>query len=208
MNKKIKTFLYLLLIIIILIISSFFYGRYLGMEKNKLSEKEITSQIVLDRIKDQYFLVTKTMFYNDKIDIVATQNSGWKDFLWGEEITAYGIVRVDIGVDINKMNLSDIDVDAKQKTIKIILPQAEILDSSLDGDLDISTKKGIFNNIGSLFSSDDGEDYNMAVRELIQNAEYNAASNEEVNKEARNAAAQLIELIMNGLKIDYDIVVE
>ncbi|MBD3363038.1 DUF4230 domain-containing protein [Candidatus Dojkabacteria bacterium] len=206
MTKSIKdTLIIVLTVLTICLISSiiaYLYGMNTAKKLNKKPEEEISTQIILDRIKDQQFLVTKTVYLDESIVIEVEQDSKWDKLLWGETIEAEGLVRLDIGVDINELNSEDILINQKEKKITLTLPEAEILDTSLFGDLEIETQKGIFKNIQEIFDKKEGEDYNRAVEKLIDEASKEISEDEELLREAKEKT-NVFEIILQDL--DYDI---
>lgn len=112
----------------------------------------VSSQIILDRITSQYFLVTKTVFSDSKVEIDTPKNNNWTDLFVGKKIIVSGVIRTDVGVDMKNLTLDNIVVDSAKKTVTIKLPHAEILDSSLYGQLDFSENKAIVDKLKSFFN--------------------------------------------------------
>lgn len=164
------------------------------IEKNENEEQEvITSTVVLDRIKDQSFLVTRTVVTDQKATIKIDQGSDWSNFWWGHEITAEGLMQVDVGVDLTKIGENDIIVNNSAKTISIKLPESEIYDSSLKGEIQVTTKSGI---LKKLLASDNNEDYNLALSELTKSAKESIEGNSELLEEAQMSALSTLEVIL------------
>ena len=131
--NRIRTILFFFVLALLLFIVVFFYGRFLGKKAGLLAgqPQSINSQIILDRITDQYFLVTKTVFADSKVEIETLKSNDWKDLFSGKKVTVRGLVRIDVGVDMKNMQLGNIEVDSFKKIVTISLPHAEILNSSL-----------------------------------------------------------------------------
>jgi hypothetical protein len=129
--NRIKVILFFVIVVLLIFVAAYFYGRNqgkaLGVAENQ--PPVVNSQVILDRITDQYFLVTKTVFVNSKAEIDTPKNNNWTDLFTGKKITVLGLIRVDVGVDMKNMRLENITVDAKNKIVTIDLPHAEILDS-------------------------------------------------------------------------------
>lgn len=188
--NKIKNSIILILVSILSCITvsfgAYLYGRHLQkQDQTPEDNKTITSQIILEKITDNLFLVTKTVYLNQETTILIESDSQWSNLLWGQEITASGLIRNDLGIDINQLNQNNVEIDESTQTITIYVPDISILDSSLFGDLKIETKKGLFQNIKDLFQSDKSQDYNLATNELINQAVEVISSDQELLDEAR-----------------------
>ncbi|MBN2015704.1 DUF4230 domain-containing protein [Candidatus Dojkabacteria bacterium] len=169
-------------------------GLVIGIKVTKQSTERqlVSSTVVLDKIKDQSFLVTRTIVTEQSTTINIDQGSAWSNFWWGHEITAEGLMQVDIGVDLGTITEGDIRINNENKVIEINLPDAEIYNTSLEGSIDVSTKSGI---LKKLFASDDNEDYNLAMSELAKQAEDSINSNEELLSEAKASALSTLQAI-------------
>lgn len=204
---KLQAFITILILGIILCGATsayaFFYGKNVTEEKYKVPEVEITSQVILDKITNQYFVVTKTLFLNEEITIKAEQDSAWNELLWGQTISADGIIRLDVGVNMENLKPEDIVIDRPHKIVTIKLPNAEILDSSLFGKINVETDNGI---LKALFDSDQNGDYNKALTEMITQAETTANADTQIMTEAKDDSTQLISLILGelGYTINYE----
>lgn len=209
MNRP-KIIIFLIFIILILFIGTFLYGRYLGKTGRSVGEKplNISSQLILERITSQYFLVTKTVFINSRVEIETPRNNNWTDLFLGQKITVHGIVRVDVGVDMNKLSPDNIAVNNLQKIITISLPPAEILDSSLSGELDVDEEKAIVEKLKGIFKDTKNEDYNLAMSTLIDNAKSQVINDEAVFAAAKTDSLKLVELIVSSMLDDYEVVIK
>lgn len=167
------------------------------------SEKiEVTSQSVLDRITDQYFVVTKTAFVDQETSIVVDRGTTWSNFLWGQTITADARIRVDIGVDLSELSLEDVQVDRKTKIVSLTLPEAKILDASLFGDIDVTTQKGF---LSRFIGNDPNEDHNLAASRLINDARTTIEQDAKLFKEARDNSLKLLQLIVGDFGYELEI---
>jgi len=172
---------------------------YLGWRTGRPSSKgvdTVTSTVLLEQIQDQYFLVTKTLFLDTAATITIDESSGWKGFFLGKSIDARGLIRVDIGVDLQGMRTDDIVVHADTHTIGIRMPRAMILDRSVFGDIEVKRSSGIWTNIKELFSDSSNADYNRAVQVLMETGERTATAREEIFDEAENAAFAMVSFIV------------
>lgn len=193
-NKK------LISIIIIISLISFILGTSFGtlitskFLINSDNNKEIiSSTVILNKVKDQSFLITRTVITDEKSTIFIDQGSDWSNFWWSHEITAEALMQIDIGVDFTKIEEKDISIDNNKKEIRINLPLSEIYNISLEGDIEVATKSGI---LKKLLASDDNEDYNLALSELNKKAEYSVVNNEEIIKEAQLSALSYLQIIL------------
>lgn len=208
--NRIKIILFFVFAVSLILVAVFFYGRYQGMQLGAGENKPaiVNSQVILERITNQYFLVTKTVFVNSKTEIDTPKNNNWTDLFTGKKITVFGIIRVDVGVDMKNMRLENITVDSKNKIVTITLPHAEILDSSLSGELDVIADKSILEKIKDLFKNTQNEDYNIALKTLIENANSQVMGNQRIFDEARTDSIKLVTLIVTSMLSDYQIVIK
>jgi hypothetical protein len=126
----------------------------------------------------------------------------------GKKITVRGMIRVDVGVDMKNLSLDNIIVDSEKKIVTIKLPHAEILDSSLFGELDIDEDKAIVEKLKGFFKDTQNDDYNLALRTLIENAKSQVTADETIFTEARADSVKLVELIVTGMLKDYQVRIE
>lgn len=164
--------------------------------------EEITSTVVLEKITDQYFVVSKTVLIDQETEIKIDEGSRWSNFLWGQTITAEAMIRVDVGVDLSKLTTEDIKINDETKTVQITIPQASILDASQYGDIDVNSKKGV---LKFLLDNDPNEDHNQALETLLKEAEKAIIDDQELLDEARRDSVKVIGLIVTNLS--YDLVV-
>lgn len=208
--KNFKLVSILALSLLVLFIAVFFYGRYVGksVADNKNNKPLINSQTILDKISDQYFLVTKTVFVNTKAEIETPKNDNWTDLFTGKKITVNGLVRIDVGMELKNMSLENIHVDNKNKKVIITLPPAEILDASLSGELDINLDKAIVEKFKDIFKNTQNEDYNLAMLSLISSAKSQVMANEDIFNQASLDSLKLVELIVSEMLPDYSLVIK
>lgn len=169
------------------------FGIVIGTKINSDNRRElVSSTVVLDKLHEQSFLVTRTLVTDQEMTIEIDYDSPWSQFFWGHQVTANGIMQVDLGVDLSKLGEDDIEVDHDSKTIKISLPDTEVYETSLEGPIEVSTKSGIFKK---LFDSNDNEDYNLALSELKKQAETSTTEDEELMSEAQSSALSTLQAI-------------
>lgn len=194
MKNNIIRFLLVLVALFTVAIGAYFYGR--TTKENELDNPTVTSQSVFEMIEDQYFVVTKTSYVNQKARLSIEENSDWSDLLWMDVINAEGLVRIDIGVDLSELRESDIKVDKENKTIEIDLPESEILTSTIEGDVTVESERGLVTSIEELFE-EEADDYNLAVSELIKLAQESIS--EDLYEEAREDSLNIIENILESI---------
>lgn len=208
MNRT-KNTIILILLGILLFITIFFYGRYLGKraESTKTPISIINSQTILERITDQYFLVTKTVFINSQAEIETPKNNNWTDLFTGKKMSISGLVRIDVGLEMGKMKPEDINIDYGRQTVTVSLPQAEILNTSLSGDLNIDEDKAVVEKLKDLFKNTQEADYNLAMQTIISNAKSQVIADETIFNEARADSVKLVELIISSMLKDYKLII-
>jgi hypothetical protein len=208
--NRIKIILVFVVVALLLFVAVFFYGRYEGTQAALLKARPATvsSQIILDRITSQYFLVTKTVFMDSKVEIDTPKNNNWTDLFVGKKIIVDGVIRTDVGVDMKNLSLDNIVVDSGKKTVTIKLPHAEILNSSLYGQLDFSENTAIVDKLKSFFNDTQNADYNLALQTLIENSKTQVLADEDIFTQARADSVKLVDLIVSGMLKDYQVVIE
>ena len=207
MNRVI-VILVLFLLIGLLLAGVFWYGLREGRQAAQSGQPEVSSQLVFERITDRYFLVTKTIFADSRAEINTPEKGDWRDLFVGQEITVRGLVRVDVGVDMQELAESDIRIDRPSRTIRVDLPEAEILDTSLKGELYLDEDKAILDKLQGLFQDTRNDDYNRAMELLLANARQEVNNDADIFREARTDSVRLVELILSGLPGEYQVVVE
>lgn len=205
--NRFKSILILIIITTLIMVGVFFYGRQQG-KQSVLPEERISTQLILDRVTNQYFLVTKTVFVDSEAEIETPKHNDWKDIFVGNKITIKGVVRVDVGVDMKNLSLEDIVINEGQKTVSINIPSADILNTSLYGDIDFDEDKAILDKIKSIFVNNQNEDYNQAISILLTSARDEVSANGNIYNEARADSIKLVELIVGGILKDYQVVIE
>jgi len=155
-------------------------------------QNQITSDVVIDRVTSQLFLVTRTVYSDQELQIKIDRASEWNEFLWGKEISASGRVRVDLGVDLQGITNQDVRVDNTLKQIYIKAPAASILDASLQSKLTVTTGGSILTQI---FDRNTNADYKMAVDELVSAAERAGRSDTTLLAETKTAAGEYLSLL-------------
>lgn len=208
--NRFKKILILILLSLVVLVAIFFYGRYLG-KKTELTKAQlpvITSQTILERITDQYFLVTKTVFIDSRAEIETAKNNNWTDLFTGKKMTVSGLVRIDVGLEMKNMKTENILINSRNKTVTISLPQAEILDASLSGELNIDEDKAVVEKLKDIFKDSQNDDYNLAMQTIITNAKSQVIADESIFQEAKADSIKLVELIVSSMLQDYEIIIK
>jgi hypothetical protein len=188
----------IIVIIAILSITTYLIGHKVGKDNAAI---EVTQQTILNKITDQYFIVTKTAYLQQDLRIVIEDNSDWSNLLWRDVIEVSGLVRVDIGVDLSGLTKDDISI--KNNTVTITVPDATILNSSIEGDIKIDSQKGLIPTIEQLFE-EEADDYNLTAEQLKSTAEESIS--QEMFDDARKDSVKIVELILGN--IDYKVVIK
>ncbi len=156
----------------------------------------VTARSILERISDQYFVVTKSVYIDQKAEITVDTGSRWSNLFWGQTVKADGVIRIDVGVDLSKLEEKDITVDHRAKTVRIDVPPADILNASQYGDIEVETKQGILKYV---LDNDPNEDHNRALQQLIAGAKEAVRQDQRLFGDARQDAAKILRLIVAGM---------
>lgn len=170
-------------------------GWYATREK---STRTVSSQMILTALHDRGFLVTQTYIFNEPVEIKDEDQSFWEKLLWGQVIKAHGVVEVNMGVDLSKITEGDVVVSGEG--VQVYIPQAEIFNSRLVGEVTVENKQGILKR---LFENDDG--YNQAMAELTKLGEQAASDAQMIkvaNDRARDEIGRLVGYIAPEKKIE------
>ena len=189
--QKIKHFLICALIFFVVgfVVSLFFFG---GGEKSK-----VTSETILTALRDRGFLVTQTYILNESVEIENNSDDFWRKLLWGQAIKAHGVAEVNLGVDLDKLEESDVKLGRKKVTVSI--PSVNIFNSRLVGDIDLENKQGFLKRI---FENDDG--YSQAMSTLLKEAESSILKPETL-EDANNKATEEIKRLVGYFVGDKEI---
>jgi hypothetical protein len=160
-------------------------------------ENKISSQTILTALRERGFLVTQTYVLNESVKIENDSKDFWRRLLWGQAIKAYGVVEVNLGVDLDK--LEEKDVKLEKKKVIVSVSSVSIFNSRLVGDINLENKQGILKRI---FENDDG--YNQAMGELVKEAE-NGILKPEVLEKANDKAAEEIKRLVGYLVKDKEV---
>ena len=188
---KLYGFLALVLVIVGVIVGSFVGGIY--YEKNSQAVETVSSVMIMDKIENEAIILTKTAYINQESSINIDQGSDWSNFWWGQTITASAVMKVNVGVDFKQITEDDISVDTMTQTISIKLPEAEVMDVSIQGDIDVQTQNGILKLI---FNNNTNEDYNKALDQLESDAKTTVQQDTELMSEAKSDSIKILQLVL------------
>ncbi len=187
-------------LLLIAFLLCFAFALFIGYKIGKPTppSEQVNSQSIVQALKHEGFLVTETYIITQQIKIDRSTGSAFKDFFWGQDITAIGTMKTSLGVDLSKLSPEDISMDAQ--TITLFVPALEDHGVELIGDITLQNNQGIFKKI---FNNDDG--YNAAYTKLKESA-LTAAKSDVVKKEAeentKKEIARLVRLIAGDRKIE------
>ncbi|HLD31191.1 MAG TPA: DUF4230 domain-containing protein [Patescibacteria group bacterium] len=149
---------------------------------------KVSSQTILTALRERGFLVTQTYVANESVKIENDSEDFWRKLLWGQAIKAYGVVEVNLGVDLSKLEESDIKISKDKITVAI--PKVNVFNSRLVGDVSLENKQGLLKRI---FENDDG--YNQAVSALVNQAEQNILTAEVLTTANDKAVEEIKRLV-------------
>ena len=195
MNKFVKAIVLVVCIMAFGVLIGWMWGR------GNAAGKTVTNQIILNALRERGFLVTETIVSTVATTIKTDETNIWKKLFWGQEINASAVAEVNLGVDLEKLSAPDINISGDKVAVEI--PGAEIFNSRLVGDINVTNKQGILKRI---LENDDG--YNQAMTELIKQAE-NAATSTDMtaaaNDKAKEEIKRLVGYMMPGKEITVNI---
>lgn len=161
----------------------------------------VNAQVILTALHDRGFLVSQTYIFDQPVTITKSAGSAFKDFFFGQTITARGTMEVNLGIDLAEVKSEDVSVAADGISVKI--PQAKLFNTRLVGPVEVKNEQGILKR---LLDSDDG--YNVALAELSRVAEEAAKRPELVSRasdRARDDVSRLLGYVVPGGKVSVEI---
>jgi len=148
----------------------------------------VTAQVILTALRDQGFLVTQTYIFDEPVTIEKTSGSAFKDFFFGQTITARGTMEANLGIDLSRVTFEDVLVENDKIIVKI--PQAKVFNVRLIGPLDVKNTQGILKR---LLENEEG--YNEAQAELTKAAEQAALRPEFIDRATNSAKEEVARLV-------------
>ena len=192
--KLMRNILISIIVLFCVLLAGLAFGWYIFSGK----KTEITATTLLTELKSQGFLITESYVFNEPVKIENKSGNMLKDFFWSQEVFGQGIVQVNSGVNLALLEEKDIEI--KGEKITITLPNIEVFNSSLVGELIVQNNQGILKRI---FDNEDA--YNSVYEQLIKNAE-NAAKDPKLvfvaQDNAKNELKKLLSFIVKDKEID------
>jgi hypothetical protein len=189
-----KKYFYLFCAIILLCLG--LYAGYVIFSPKSPTNK-IDSQSIVTMLQRQGFLVTQTYIVNQEVNINNSTGSVFKDFFWGQKLTAFGTIKVNTGVDLNSLKSEDISVSPS--TITVSLPPVSVSSAELIGNITLQNDQGILKRI---FDNDNG--YNTAYQSLRTQALNDATTSTirlEAEQNTRIQVARFINLAVSDREV-------
>lgn len=162
-----------------------------------VEQRNVTATVILTALRDRGFLVTQTYVFDAPVTIEKTSGSSFKDFFFGQTITARGAMEVNIGIDLAKVAAEDVMITNESVTVTV--PKASLFNVRLVGPIDVQNKQGILKRV---LQSEDG--YNEALTELSRVAEEQARRPELIDRateRAKEDVARLLGYVAEGKQI-------
>lgn len=179
--------LYATLVAIVLIFGG---GLALGYRlfKPTAQQRIVNAQSILTALRDRGFLVTQTYVFDEPVKITKSSGSAFKDFFFGQTITARGAMEVNLGIDLTKVTADDVTLEGDVVTVNI--PAISLFNARLVGPIDVKNDQGILKRV---LENDDG--YNEALSELSRQAEAAATKPELIDRAAAHAIEDVARLL-------------
>lgn len=174
-------------------------GVYIGWKIGtpSVEQRNVTATVILTALRDRGFLVTQTYVFDAPVTIEKTSGSAFKDFFFGQTITARGAMEVNIGIDLAKVTTDDVLI--ANDTVTVRVPKASLFNVRLVGPIDVQNKQGLLKRV---LQNEDG--YNEALGELSRVAEEQAVRPELLDRateRAKEDVARLLGYVAEGKRI-------
>lgn len=191
-----KKYFIILALGIVVFGGGFFVARkiYLPSEERVVQP---AAQAVLLALKGQGFLITQTYIFNQTVKIDHTSGSFFKDLFWNQVVAASAHVKISSGVDLSKLEPSDISEANGRYTIA--LPQPGRYSTEIAGEVNVENKQGVLKKV---LDSDDG--YNQALEALkaeAQKASETPELRQELQRQTEAEIHRIIGLLRPGSEI-------
>jgi len=165
-----------------------FGAGYMVFRPEQGQRTEVTSQVILTALRERGFLVTQTYLFDQPVVIRRESGNFFDDLLFGQKITARGVMEVNLGVDLSQVGLTDVQMS--EEKVRISIPGVTLFNVRLVGPLDVQNDRGILKRI---LERDAG--YNEAQAELARVAEEQARSSVFVERAQQKAAEEIARLV-------------
>lgn len=203
MQKK----LILSLLLALAILSSLIFGAVAGriwFSPSSSIRTVVNSQTILTTLRDQGFLVTQTLIFDQPVTIQRTTGSAFRDFFVGQTVEARGTMEANLGIDLARLQADDVTLTETEIIVRI--PAPTLFNTRLIGPIEVKNTQGLLKRV---LEPDDG--YNLALAELTRAAE-EAAGKPEIIERATETSTQeierLVSLILQGDARSVKVVVE
>lgn len=181
------------LFLLILVILTFMLGLQIG--ENNAATPIITSRSIYEKITNSALLTSKIAYINQKSTIEVNNESTWSKLLWGQTLTAEGIIKVSVGIDLKDISENDITVNNTTREITIRLAEAKILNSELTGNIETTNQQGI---LKMLLENDPNADFNQALQQLQADASTVVSEDENIFADAFKQSSEIIKSFYEG----------
>jgi hypothetical protein len=178
-------------------------GIYVGWKVGNPTtmNRTVNANLILTALRDRGFLVTQTYVFDAPVTISKMSGNAFKDFFFGQTITARGVMEVNIGTDLAKVSAEDVSIQGDTITVRV--PRASVFNVRLVGPIDLQNKQGILKRV---LENENG--YNEAQAELSKIAEEQATKPELLDRateRAKEDIARLLGYVTEGKKVIIDV---
>ena len=200
LKKKIKKYSYIALALLLLFLLGGFFGyRFASNRAEKIARPEITSEVIVNQLKNEGFLVTQSSVLFERVTIEKKSGNAFRDFFLGQTVNAEALMQVDSGINLLKLTEDNIKVTATE--IRLTLPEVESRSVELMGSINLVNNQGI---VKKLIDDEDG--YNEAIILLKDQARATVES-EELRSHARAQAKNQVERLVRLFETEKEVVV-
>ncbi|MBT3419324.1 MAG: DUF4230 domain-containing protein [Candidatus Magasanikbacteria bacterium] len=192
---------YIILFLALAIFAGGFYASYrIFSVKETPTEVTITSQSIIEALKDEGFLISESYIFHQQSTIEETVGNTIKDFFWGQNIKAAANIKVSVGTNLERLLESDVEIT--KDTLTLTLPPVSIYGVELIDDVVLENKQGVLKKV---FDNDNG--YNKAIEILKGDAKKAVEESPTLLGEAKESAKDEVTKLLRYLQIEKDIIV-
>jgi hypothetical protein len=182
------------LLILSIIFVTLLSATYIWFSNHQARQAKIDVTTIFKELKEVSRLETATYTTEQIVDASRSDNSVWKDFLFGDRILLIAHGKIVAGIDLEKLTPDSIKVQDKQ--VVLTLPAAEIFSSSLD-----ESKTRVYNRTTGLFNSGDINLESEARQEATQKLS-KAACESSILQQATDNAQHQLKALLKGLAFE------
>lgn len=154
----------------------------------------ISEKTIINRVEDEFFTVTNTVYTDEEVIIEVGRDSGVSEFFWDKKVTATGLVRTDVGIDLSNISEEDIEINNTSNIITIKNVEFAILDSSVNNDIELKTGGSILTLV---FDNNTNDDYNLALEKLTESAISTIENDNEIKQSTLVNAENALNYLFN-----------